>query len=101
MIDRIRVEFAKVLRVGVGIRKRLEINDEPVCLKTFPNVLDSIANLVADRIGLDCGGRTKRVVVAVGATSDGYFSVAIWAGEAGIDNDLVDPLTKFLFEPFV
>src|SRR5438477_97433 len=48
MIDGVQVKLPQVLGIGVRIRERLEINDELVRFETFPNVLNSVADLVAD-----------------------------------------------------
>ena len=101
MVDRVHIKLPQVPGIGVRIREGLEIDDELVRLETFPNVLNSVADLIADGICLDCGRWTKRVVVAVGAAADSYFSVAVGTGEAGIDDDFVDALTELFLEPLV
>ena len=99
MIDRVGIELPQVLGLGVGVRERLEVDDELVRVEAFSDVGDAVANLVANRICLDCGRRPERAVVAVGASAGCDGSVAVGAGEARIDDDFVNAFAESFLQP--
>ena len=101
MIDRIRIELTQIFGLGVGVRKRLKVDDEFVRVETFADVFDAFADLIADRIGFDRGGRPKRIVVAIGAAADGDRAIAIRTGESRIDDDFIDAFAEFFLEPAI
>src|SRR5690242_6892730 len=48
MIDRVGIEPAKIIAVGVGVRERLKIDDELVRVESFPDVFDAFTDLIPD-----------------------------------------------------
>src|SRR5262245_16034346 len=94
MIQGIRIEATQVLGLCVGVGKRLEVDDELVGMKTVSDVCNTIADLIADRIGLYRGRWAEGAVVAVGAASRRDGTVSIGTGETGVNDDLVDALSE-------
>src|ERR1043166_2453774 len=96
MIDGIYIQPLQILRFGISIRKRLEVNDELMRVETFSNVRDAFFDLLPDGIGLDRRWRAEGVVVTVGATADGDRSVAVGTGESAVDDHFVNALAELL-----
>src|SRR5262245_26636532 len=101
MIDGIGIELAKIAGFRISVREGLEVNNELVGFESLPNVFDPFANLFSNRIRLDCGWWTERIVVAVSAPAHGYGSIAIRAREPGVDNDFVHAFAEFFLEPLI
>ena len=101
MIDRVGVELPQVFGFRVSVRERLEVDDELIRVEAFSDVGDAVADLIANRIGLDCGRRPKRAVVAVSASAGCDGSIAVRAGEARIDDDFVDAFAESFLQPAV
>jgi len=60
-----------------------------------------VADLITNRVGLDCRRGSERAVVAVGATACCDRTVTVRTREAGIDDDLVDALSKSFLQPAI
>ena len=101
MIDRVLVKLAQVFCIRIGIRERLEVDDELMRIESLSNVFDAFADLIANRICFDRGRRTERIVIAVSAASDGNRAVSIRTRETGVDDNLVDSLSEFFLKPAI
>jgi len=99
VINGFAVKALQIFRLSVGVGKRLEVDDEFVRMEAFPDICNAIANLLANRISFYCGRRAEGAVVAVGTSTGRHSSVPIRAGEAGIDNDFVNTLSKSVLQP--
>ena len=101
MVNGIDVKLPEIFRLGVGVREWLKVDDELVGIESFSDVLDAFANLIADGGSLNRGWRTKRVVIAIGATADRNRAIAIRAREPRVHNHFVNALAEFFLEPAV
>src|SRR5688572_24669111 len=101
VVDGLGVKTPEVFGFGIGVREWLEVDDELVSVETFPDIGNTVADLVAYRIRLDGGWRSKRTVVAIGTSAGCYRSIAVGAGKPGIDDDLINALSKPFLKPAI
>ena len=77
--------------MGVGVGVGLEIGDEAARAGALRNAATRALKLGGQR-NLVARARREGFVVAEGAAADAFAAVAVGAGEAGVERDLVHPL---------
>ncbi len=92
--ERLVVERPQLLHRGVGVREGLEIGDEFLRLRAIAVEGLSPADLLADRGQRACPPKRRSPPVAIDASPRGDASVAVRAGEPGVDRELVDPAAE-------
>ena len=88
------VNFPQPLDRRVGVGGRLEIGHEMVARITAFQPPDTLVDLVKNFLLRQPATGTKTAVITKSATTDRNRSIDIWAGETGIDADLLDAVPK-------
>lgn len=90
--ERLAVERPEPFERGVGIRKRLEINQVARRRTVAPAVeFDPLGDLLSDAFGRDAVRGSERPVITERTSSLAYLPVAVGTREPGIDRDFLHP----------
>jgi hypothetical protein len=89
--QRVVIQRAQFIHMRIGVGVGLEIGDEAARAGAFCNAAARAVELHCERHRVTCA-RGKGFVIAEGAATDSLAAIAIGAGKAGVERDLVHPL---------